>query len=228
MREFITSLIISAILVPIVFAMHVDLLPNEARSYDPRVISGEARQNWSRKEIDCLARNIYWEAAFEDSRGKELVAHVTMNRVDDGRFPNTICKVVLQHKAFSWTLPPSKANPSFKGPNARPDTTDNSQWDESLRIAKLVAERNWWWHYTKKKTPKYRTTGQLLDEVRNQMMHNAGGEFGHSLDILPKEEVAGVLWYLNPHITKKKIVRAWERRWDVAFDHDNHRFFRAD
>jgi len=55
------------------------------------------------KEFNCLVRNIYHEARGEPKAGKEAVGLVTMNRVRDPRYPNTICKVVYQPGQFSWT-----------------------------------------------------------------------------------------------------------------------------
>lgn len=52
--------------------------------------------NISSKDIDCLARNIYYEAGSEPEEGKVAVAMVTINRVRDGRFGKTICSVVDQ------------------------------------------------------------------------------------------------------------------------------------
>ena len=46
------------------------------------------------EEIQCLAMNIYHEARNESLAGKVAVVLVTMNRVADDRFPNTICDVV--------------------------------------------------------------------------------------------------------------------------------------
>ena len=47
-------------------------------------------------EVECLALNIYHEARNQPTVGKLAVAQVTMNRVKDVRFPNTICGVVYQ------------------------------------------------------------------------------------------------------------------------------------
>ena len=47
-------------------------------------------------EFNCLARNIFFEAANEPKEGKVAVGLVTINRVTDGRFKNTICGVVNQ------------------------------------------------------------------------------------------------------------------------------------
>ena len=48
------------------------------------------------RELDCLTRNIYWEAASEPFEGKVGVAQVTMNRLASGKFADTVCGVVYQ------------------------------------------------------------------------------------------------------------------------------------
>ena len=53
-------------------------------------------------EMHCLAKNIYFEARGESLKGKIAVANVTMNRVDDPNYPNTICGVVYQAKYSKW------------------------------------------------------------------------------------------------------------------------------
>jgi len=52
------------------------------------------------KELDCLTRNIYWEAASEPFEGKVGVAQVTINRVESGKFASSICEVVYQKNIF--------------------------------------------------------------------------------------------------------------------------------
>jgi len=65
-----------------------------------------------KKQIECLAENIYFEAAHEPDNGKIAVAMVTLNRVATGNYANTICDVVYQRTRsvdnkivcqFSWT-----------------------------------------------------------------------------------------------------------------------------
>lgn len=57
-------------------------------------------------QIDCLADNIYHEAGYEPEDGKVAVALVTLNRLQDPRFPKDICAVVKQKTRstcqFSW------------------------------------------------------------------------------------------------------------------------------
>jgi spore germination cell wall hydrolase CwlJ-like protein len=51
----------------------------------------------------CLALNVYWEARNQSVDGQRLVAEVTMERVATPGFPDTVCGVVWEHRAFSWT-----------------------------------------------------------------------------------------------------------------------------
>lgn len=63
-----------------------------------------------KKDLECLALNIYREAGHEPFEGKVGVAQVTLNRVADPRFPNTVCEVVYEKTVvyskiicqFSW------------------------------------------------------------------------------------------------------------------------------
>lgn len=56
------------------------------------------------QEVMCLAQNVYHEARGENLTGRRAVAHVTLNRVADRRWPGTVCEVVYQPYQFSWTL----------------------------------------------------------------------------------------------------------------------------
>lgn len=56
-----------------------------------------------RDEIYCAAQNIYFESRGEPDIGQVAVALVVLNRVNDRRWPSTICDVVWQDKQFSWT-----------------------------------------------------------------------------------------------------------------------------
>jgi N-acetylmuramoyl-L-alanine amidase len=66
------------------------------------------------EDVLCLAQNVYHEARGESVTGQRAVAHVTLNRVVDPRWPDTICDVVYQSRQFSWT----RRNPSVTEPAA--------------------------------------------------------------------------------------------------------------
>jgi len=59
----------------------------------------------------CLAMAVYFEARSEPEEGQRQVVHVVMNRVNHSAWPNDICEVVKQPKAFSfyWDGKPEKA-----------------------------------------------------------------------------------------------------------------------
>ena len=82
------------------------------------------------KEVECLARNIYYEAGSEPRAGKIAVAEVTMNRVKSRQFPRTVCGVVYQKTKgtcqFSWVCEDKKGIRS------------RSMWRESLQIAENI------------------------------------------------------------------------------------------
>lgn len=60
------------------------------------------------QQIECLARNAYFEARGEGRTGIIAVTHVVLNRINDprGRFGRTPCAVVHQRSGrscqFSW------------------------------------------------------------------------------------------------------------------------------
>ncbi len=62
-----------------------------------------ASDEWIQDEINCLAKNIYFEARGESLTGKIAVANVTMNRVKHHKYPSTVCGVVTQAKWYiNW------------------------------------------------------------------------------------------------------------------------------
>ncbi len=60
----------------------------------------------AKKQVTCLADNIFFEAASEPVIGQLAVAYVTINRVLSGNYANNICGVVEQKTngtcQFSW------------------------------------------------------------------------------------------------------------------------------
>ena len=79
-------------------------VPESAAARDSRltsrfgVITSDSLENaeGSKSEFDCLAEAVYYEARSESVRGQLAVAEVVLNRVQDPRFPKTICGVVYQ------------------------------------------------------------------------------------------------------------------------------------
>lgn len=65
----------------------------------------------AKREVECLANNIYFEANNQSLKGKVAVGFVTMNRVQSGKYPSTVCGVVKQQInevcQFSWWCDPA-------------------------------------------------------------------------------------------------------------------------
>jgi spore germination cell wall hydrolase CwlJ-like protein len=55
------------------------------------------------RNLECLALNVYYEARGESLAGQYAVAEVTMNRRAALGYPKSVCEVVYQKGAFSWT-----------------------------------------------------------------------------------------------------------------------------
>lgn len=104
----------------------LDLTENELTFYK----STYARNQTLMREVDCLARNIYFEAGGESRMGKLAVAEVTMNRVHNRNYPKTVCGVVYQRTGatcqFSWVC------------QNKHQIIPNPQWRESKKIAENV------------------------------------------------------------------------------------------
>lgn len=71
-------------------------------TYTIPVVFDEPEQEFLTSEM-CLKANIYFEARGETKEGMKAVAAVTMNRAKHRNYPDSVCKVVWQHKQFSWT-----------------------------------------------------------------------------------------------------------------------------
>jgi len=99
------------------------------------------------KEVTCMAKNIFFEAAIESTAGKLAVAHVTLNRVESKYFPNTVCNVVyegLHYTHASGQEFPVRDRCQFswycdgKGDEPR---EGSGLWEDSLELAKYVLLR---------------------------------------------------------------------------------------
>ena len=99
----------------------------ETRNSGPRswLVNTRDRLSLSGRDFYCLAKNIYHEAGVEDRVGKFAVAQVTLNRVEMGKWGNSICEVVHAYKQFSWTLKSSLRNERPSGP----------LWEASVEVA---------------------------------------------------------------------------------------------
>ena len=94
-------------------------------------------------QVQCMALNVYYEARGSNLADKAAVADVVLNRVNDSRYPDTVCSVVkqglqdangnmLRDKCqFSWYC---------DGKHDRPQDAD--RWVEAQSIAWNIVEEN--------------------------------------------------------------------------------------
>jgi N-acetylmuramoyl-L-alanine amidase len=84
----------------------------------------------------CVALAMYWEARGEGREGMLAVGSVVLNRVDDERFPDSVCGVVYQ----GGETPPCQFSWWCDGKSDRP--TQQSAWLSSLDLAReLLTDR---------------------------------------------------------------------------------------
>ena len=113
---------------------------DELRSGIEAMPAGYVTASEKIRQLDCLTRNIYWEAASEPFEGKVAVAQVTMNRLASGRFGDSVCGVIYQKNVFyervicqfSWVC----ENTHRVKPVYQP------LWQESELVAKKVLLEN--------------------------------------------------------------------------------------
>jgi len=84
----------------------------------------------------CVALAMYWEARGEGREGMLAVGSVVLNRVDDERFPDSVCGVIYQ----GGETPPCQFSWWCDGKSDRP--TQQSAWLASLDLAReLLTDR---------------------------------------------------------------------------------------
>jgi spore germination cell wall hydrolase CwlJ-like protein len=132
------------------------------------IIQVNEKVKYTKNDVECLTKNIYYEAGVESKQGKFAVAHVTLNRLKTGYWGNSICKVVYAKSQFSWTLAKKLPRP-------------NSQlWAESEQIARKVLAghrvrgltRSLYYHAIYIKDPKWVDTKHEAGQIGNHVFYN--------------------------------------------------------
>ena len=85
----------------------------------------------------CLAVAVFFEARGEPMVGKEAVANVIVNRVEDHRYPDDVCSVVNEPYAFSYTH-----DGLHDDPTRHTGHQDKIAWAEAQAVAKDALEGN--------------------------------------------------------------------------------------
>jgi N-acetylmuramoyl-L-alanine amidase len=92
--------------------------------------AGVATRN---REEECLAGAIYFESKSESLEGQLAVAHVIINRAKSGRFPSSLCGVVMQPGQFSFV----------RGGSMPAIARGTRDWQEAVAVAKIARDGLW-------------------------------------------------------------------------------------
>jgi spore germination cell wall hydrolase CwlJ-like protein len=132
------------------------------------IIEVKEKVKYTKNDVECLTRNIYYEAGVESQLGKFAVAHVTVNRLKTGYWGDSICKVVYAKKQFSWTLQKQLSDPN------------PTLWAESQSIAEKVLTghrvsklmHSLYYHATYIPNPKWADPAKEAGQIGNHVFYN--------------------------------------------------------
>jgi len=104
-------------------------------SADPRsldaLVEDEAGAAAGDAEQDCLANAVYFEARGESLEGQLAVAEVVMNRAASGRYPTSLCAVIVQPAQFSFVR---------RGRMPQADRASEA-WRRAVGVARVALQR---------------------------------------------------------------------------------------
>ena len=105
-----------------------ELLPAPTVEYSVgQVYLSSEKSSLNQKNMDCLAKNIYFESAHQ-TVARLSIAQVTMNRLASGKWGDSVCSVVMAKSQFSWThLTDHKVS-------------DKNRWQASVDAAKAYLD----------------------------------------------------------------------------------------
>ena len=133
---------------------------------------------YNRKDIQCLAKNIFFEAGTESMLGKIAVGQVTVNRVKNGYWGETVCDVVHAKDQFSWT---NKKNLDI-------DKDSRTYRDSVLAAKRVLSERkrlrslrHALFYHADYVNPKWADRTQKIGKIGTHVFYN--GAKGSSLSL---------------------------------------------
>ena len=144
--------------------------PSISQEIADTIVKQEVNEDFN-KQLACLTKNIYYEAATESYEGKLAVAQVTINRANNPNFPSTICGVVYQRTLgtcqFSWTCLKNLA------------INNKYAWDESELVARkaltepvlhdTIAKQNALYYHANYVNPGWK--GRVVAKIGNHIFY---------------------------------------------------------
>jgi len=159
-------------------------------------------------ELKCMAENIYFEGRAEPMVGKIAIGHVVMNRIEDERFPDTICGVVKQGPVReSWKTRQHK---------------DLADEDRIYYPIKNRCQFSWWCDGQKDIIWATYMNGEVIESnmtAWRDSIHVALFIMSGDYSMDPTD---GAVFYYNPHIANP----SWGRIYEETAMIGNHRFMK--
>jgi len=87
--------------------------------------------SYTKRELSCLAQNIFFEARGTNLEEKIRVANVTLNRVKSPKYSDNVCSVVFEPYQFSWTLKKHNLKAIINSNKA-----EKKAWKDSIEVAR--------------------------------------------------------------------------------------------
>ena len=113
----------------IALVAHAQVLENEILEHEANYV----------EQHQCLALNIYHEARSQSRLGQKAVGFVTLNRVSDSRYPDTICDVVFDSYLDSHGQPiRNKCQFSWYCDGKKDDYSDTKTFNEIYALSEQL------------------------------------------------------------------------------------------
>lgn len=90
------------------------------------------------REIECLAKNSYYEGRHLSITGQTAILLTVNNRIKSKSFPRTPCEVIYQPKQFSWTHLVSNHTPYEKEVYTIIKISTEALWKQLDRIPDIT------------------------------------------------------------------------------------------
>ena len=161
-------------------------------------------------EVYCMAQNVYFEARHESMVGKIAVAHVVMNRIEDKRWPNTVCGVVKEGPVReSWK---TKKDPTL----AKEDRKYYPRRDRCQFSWYCDGHRDMLWVTYK--------DGTIIEQNMTAWRDSVHTALFVINDEWAMDPTDGATFYYNPNIANP----AWAGKYKETAIFGNHRFMICD
>lgn len=117
-----------------------DQIVIQAEQFVEKTANAIATPFLSERDVECLAKNIFYESGGEPLEGKVAVGMVTINRANDPAFPNGICNVVKQKTMLTATKTETVTE---KVPTGLFATTKQVTRQRVVQVSRAVCQFSW-------------------------------------------------------------------------------------